>query len=305
MLIQRASDILSSEITPEDVYQNRREFLKTALFAPVAAMQGFNTTEKVTPYEYATTYNNYYEFGTDRGDPSKNSGKFQTKPWTVTVEGMVKKPARYDLDDLLKGLAPEDRTYRMRCVERWSMVIPWRGFPLAALVKKLEPLPSAKYVEFKAVLAPDQMPGQRSRRLGGGLDWPYVEGLRLDEAMNPLTLIALGIYGKPLPNPNGAPLRLVTPWKYGFKGIKAIVAIRFVENQPVSSWMKSWPEAYGFYANINPSVEHPRWSQDREQRIGEAGNPFLGQGLRRTLMFNGYTEQVGQMYAGMDLRKNY
>jgi methionine sulfoxide reductase catalytic subunit len=306
MLIQRAVDILSSEITPENVYANRREFMKAAVLVPgMAAAQNFNTSEKVTPFEFATTYNNYYEFGADRSDPSHNSGNFRTKPWTVSVEGLVKKPARYDLDDLIKGLTLEDRTYRMRCVERWSMVIPWLGFPLAALVKKLEPLPSAKYVEFKTVLAPDQMPGQRSRRLGGGLDWPYVEGLRLDEATNPLTLIALGIYGKPLPPQNGAPLRLVTPWKYGFKGIKAIVAIRFVENQPISSWMKAAPEAYGFYANVNPSVEHPRWSQDREQRIGEAGNPFFGQGIRRTLMFNGYTEQVGQMYAGMDLRKNY
>ncbi len=306
MLIQRATDILSSEITPERVYRSRREFMKMAFLAPgIAAFQSFNTTEKVTPYEKATTYNNYYEFGIDRSDPSTNSGKFRTKPWTVSVEGLVKKPARYDLDDLIKGLTQEDRTYRMRCVERWSMVIPWRGIPLAALIKKLEPMPSAKYVEFKAVLAPDQMPGQRSRLFGGGLDWPYVEGLRLDEAMHPLTLIALGIYGKPLPNQNGAPLRLVTPWKYGFKGIKAIVAIRFVENQPVSSWMKSWSQAYGFYANVNPSVDHPRWSQSREQRIGEPGNPFLGQATRPTLMFNGYAEQVGQMYAGMDLRKNY
>src|SRR5262245_48154401 len=184
MLIQRAADILSSEITPEGVYQNRREFMKTALLAPAAAVQSFYTTEKITPYEYATTYNNYYEFGTDRADPSKNSGKFQARPWTVTVEGMVKKPARYDLDDLLRGLTPEDRTYRMRCVERWSMVIPWRGIPLASLIRKLEPLPSAKYLEFKAILARDQMPGQRSRLFG--LDWPYVEGLRLDEAMNPL-----------------------------------------------------------------------------------------------------------------------
>jgi methionine sulfoxide reductase catalytic subunit len=187
-------------------------------------------------------------------------------------------------------------------------VIPWRGIPLAALIRKLDPLPSAGYVEFKAVLAKDQMPGQRSRALGGGLDWPYTEGLRLDEAMNSLTLLATGIYGKPLPNQNGAPLRLVTPWKYGFKGIKAITAIRFVDKQPVTSWMKAWPEAYGFFANVNPSVDHPRWSQAREERIGEAGNglsSLLGQGIHSTLMFNGYGEQVAQMYAGMDLRKNY
>jgi len=306
MLIQRAADILSSEITPERVYRNRREFMKMMMLVPgIAAAQSFNTTERVTPYENATTYNNYYEFGTDRGDPSRNSGKFRPKPWTVSVEGLVRKPARYDFDDLIKGLSVEDRTYRMRCVERWSMVIPWRGIPLAALVKKLEPLPSANYVEFKTILAPDQMPGQRSRFFGGGLDWPYVEGLRLDEAMHPLTLMAVGMYGKPLPNQNGAPLRLVVPWKYGFKGIKSIVSIRFIEKQPVSSWMKSWPQAYGFYANVNPSVEHPRWSQSREQRIGESGNPFLGQATRPTLMFNGYAEQVAQLYAGIDLRKNY
>ncbi len=306
MLIQRAADIPSSEITPERAYQNRRQFIKAALMAPgIAAIQTSMPSDNVTPYQFASTYNNYYEFGTDRSDPSKNSAQFRTRPWTVSVEGLVKKPTHYDLDSLLKGVTPEDRTYRMRCVERWSMVIPWRGIPLAALIRKLEPLPSARYVEFKAVLAKDQMPGQRSRLFGGGLDWPYVEGLRLDEAMHPLTLLVSGIYGKPLPNQNGAPLRLVTPWKYGFKGIKAIVAIRFLENQPVSSWMKSWPQAYGFYANVNPSVEHPRWSQAREQRIGEPGNPFFGQGTRATLMFNGYADQVAQMYAGMDLRKNY
>jgi sulfoxide reductase catalytic subunit YedY len=309
MLIRRASDILSSEITPERVYRNRRAFLRVALFAPLAGTtQAASGTDKVTPFEYATTYNNYYEFGTDRSDPSKQAGGFQVKPWTVSVEGLVKKPARYDLDDLLRGLALEDRVYRMRCVERWSMVIPWRGVPLAALMRKLDPMPSARYVEFKTILARDQMPGQRSRLFGGGLDWPYVEGLRLDEAMNPLTLLANGIYGKPLPNQNGAPLRLVTPWKYGFKGIKAIVAIRFEDKQPVSSWMKAWPQAYGFYANVNPSVDHPRWSQAREERIGETGSALsslLGQGIRSTLMFNGYGEQVAQMYAGMDLRKNY
>src|SRR5215467_1973605 len=308
MLIQRPSDILSSEITPERTYLNRREFMKAALFAPLAgAIQTTGSTDKVTPYEYATTYNNYYEFGSDRSDPSKHSGKFQVKPWSVSVEGLVKKPARYDLDDLLKGLSVEDRVYRMRCVERWSMVIPWRGISLAALIRKLDPMPSARYVEFKSILAKDHMPGQQSRVLGGGLDWPYTEGLRIDEATNSLTLLATGIYGKPLPNQNGAPLRLVTPWKYGFKGIKAITAIRFVDKQPVTSWMKAWPEAYGFFANVNPSVDHPRWSQAREERIGEAGNALsslLGQGIHKTLMFNGYGEQVAQMYAGMDLQKN-
>lgn len=238
-------------------------------------------------------------------DASKNSGKFKTRPWTVSVEGLVKKPAIYDLDDLIKGLTIEDRIYRMRCVERWSMVIPWRGFPLSALIKRLEPAPSAKYVEFKTILAKDQMPGQRDRFLGGGLNWPYREGLRMDEAMNPLSLIATGIYGRPLPNQNGAPLRLVAPWKYGFKSIKAIVTIRFTEKQPISSWMESWPEAYGFYANVNPAVDHPRWSQAREQRIGESRNIFFGEATRPTLMFNGYAEQVAHMYAGMDLRRNY
>src|SRR4029450_1467542 len=217
-------------------------------------------------------------------------------PWTVSVEGLTRKPARYDLDDLIRGLAIEDRVYRLRCVGRWSMVIPWRGFPLAALIQRLEPLPSARYVEFKTIVAKDQMPGQRDRFFGGGLNWPYTEGLRMYHAIHPLMLIATGIYGKPLPNQNGAPLRLVVPWKYGFKGIKAIVSIRFVEKPPVSSWMEPAPQAYGFYANVNPSVEHPRWSQAREQRIGETGNIFLGGGTRPTLMFNGYAEQVAQMY---------
>ena len=313
MLIQRASDILSSEITSENVYQNRRRFIKDASASlAVAALPSiqskpgpYDTTEKTTPYEYAANYNNYYEFGTDKADPSRNAGNFKAKPWKVSVEGLVKRAANYDLDDLIKGLTMEDRVYRMRCVERWSMVVPWRGFPLAELIKRLEPEPSARYIEFKTILARDQMPGQRSRFLGGGLNWPYTEGLRMDEAMHSLTLIAMGIYGKALPNQNGAPMRLVTPWKYGFKGLKAIVAIRFVEKQPVSSWMESWPQAYGFYANVNPSVDHPRWSQAREQRIGESRTPFFGDSTRPTLMFNGYAAQVAQMYAGMDLRKNY
>ena len=311
MLIQRAADILSSEITSENVYRNRREFIKAAslLLIPAVAPQTkpgpYDTNEKVTPYEAITTYNNYYEFGSDKSDPAKNATNFKSRPWTVSVEGLVKKPASYDLDDLIKGLTLEDRIYRMRCVEAWSMVIPWRGFPLAELVKRLEPLPSAKFVEFRTIVAKDQMPGQRNRFLGGGLNWPYVEGLRMDEATHPLTLIATGIYGKPLPNQNGAPWRLVVPWKYGFKGIKAIVSIRFVEKQPVSSWMEQWPEAYGFYANVNPSVDHPRWSQSREQRLGESKSILSGGTARRTLMFNGYADQVAQMYVGMDLRKNY
>jgi sulfoxide reductase catalytic subunit YedY len=327
MLIKRVSDIPSSEITSENLYRGRREFIKaaaamvattaattivsgcvtsSAVSEPVQSKLGpYDTTESVTPYQYATTYNNYYEFGIDKDDPSKNAGTFKTKPWTVSVEGLVKKPAIYDLDDLIQGLALEDRIYRMRCVEGWSMVIPWRGFPLAALIRRLEPTASAKYIEFKTILAKDQMPGQRPGLTSSGLNWPYTEGLRMDEAMNPLTLIVLGIYGKPLPNQNGAPLRLVMPWKYGFKGIKAIVKIRFVEKRPISSWMEAWPQAYGFFANVNPTVDHPRHSQAREQRIGDSRIPFFGQGIRPTLMFNGYADQVAQMYAGMDLRKNY
>ena len=311
MLIQHAADILSSEITSETVYRNRREFMKAAslLVIPAVAPQTkpgpYDTNEKVTPYEAITTYNNYYEFGSDKSDPAKNSMNFKSRPWTVSVEGLVKKPATYELDDLIKGLTLEDRIYRMRCVEAWSMVIPWRGFPLAELMKRLEPLPSARFVEFRTVVAKDQMPGQRNRFLGGGLNWPYVEGLRMDEATHPLTLIATGIYGKPLPNQNGAPWRLVVPWKYGFKGIKAIVSIRFVEKQPVSSWMEQWPQAYGFYANVNPSVDHLRWSQSSEQRLGESRNILSGGAPRRTLMFNGYADQVAHMYAGTDLSKNY
>lgn len=312
MLIKPASDIPSSEITPESVYLNRRQFIKamSAAVATTAAAQSargpYDTTERVTPWEYATTYNNYYEFGTGKDEPAKYAGNFKTKPWTVAVEGLVKKPAVYNLDDLIKGLTTEDRIYRMRCVEGWSMVIPWRGFPLANLINRLEPLPSARYVEFKTILAPDQMRGQQNPSLlGGDLNWPYVEGLRLDEARNPLTLIATGIYGRPLPNQNGAPLRLVTPWKYGFKGIKAIVKIRFTEKQPTSSWMEAWPKAYGFYANVNPTVDHPYHSQAREERLGEPRSLFSGDAKRATLMFNGYAAQVASMYSGMDLRKNY
>jgi sulfoxide reductase catalytic subunit YedY len=321
MWIRRASDIPSSEITSESVYRNRREFIKAAgllATASVAALSGrpmlleaaqkgpYDTTETVTPLAYATSYNNYYEFGTSKDDPAIHAVNFKSKPWKVSVEGLVKKPAAYDLDDLFKGFTLEDRIYRMRCVEGWSMVIPWRGFPLASLIKGLEPAPSARYVEFVSILAPDQMRGQQSSRLGGGLIWPYVEGLRLDESMNPLTLMATGIYGKALPNQNGAPWRLVVPWKYGFKGAKAIVKIRFVEKQPVTSWMTAWPKAYGFYSNVNPEVDHPNHSQAHERRLGEPWNPFRGDNSSRpTLMFNGYADQVASMYAGMDLRRNY
>jgi methionine sulfoxide reductase catalytic subunit len=321
MLIQRASDIPSSEITSEN-----RTFIKrsTAVLGAIATAvlmprrvtsaafalrqnkpKGpFDTDENQNSYEDITTYNNYYEFGTDKADPYRNAKNFKTKPWTVSVEGMVKKPAIYSFDDLLKGLAMEDRIYRLRCVEGWSMVIPWMGFPLAELIKRFEPTPTAKYIEFKTIYAPGQMPGQRSSLFGGGLRWPYTEGLRMDEAMNPLAFIAVGVYGKPLLNQNGAPLRLVTPWKYGFKGIKAIVTMRFVDKQPLTSWMQAWPQAYGFYANVNPTVDHPRHSQAREQRLGSR-NVFFGDGTRPTLMFNGYGDQVWHLYAGTDLRKNY
>jgi len=266
--------------------------------APEPQAKGkYDTTEKLTPFEDVTMFNNYYEFGTGKDDPGKRAGGFKTKPWTVMVDGLVKKPkTAYNLEDLLKGLTVQDRIYRMRCVEAWSMVIPWQGIPLADLIKKLEPLPSAKYVEFKTLVDKNQYPGQRG--FLQALDWPYVEGLRMDEATNPLTLFATGLYGKPLPNQNGAPLRLVTPWKYGFKGIKAIVSINFTDKQPVNSWQRQAANEYGFYANVNPNVDHPRWSQAREQRIGE----FF---KRQTLMFNGYTEQVASMYSGMDLKKNY
>jgi sulfoxide reductase catalytic subunit YedY len=313
MLIQRASDIASSEITSETLYHNRREFIKTAssilgltavgsiipavpaLAAPQAKGK-YDTTEKPTPFEDVTTYNNYYEFGTGKDDPARRSKNFRPKPWTVKVEGMCKKPATYNFDDLVKGLTTEDRIYRMRCVEAWSMVIPWAGFPLRSLIDKLEPLPSAKYVEFKTLVDPGQFPEQ-GRSFLKVLDWPYIEGLRMDEATHPLAFIATGLYGKPLPNQNGAPLRLVTPWKYGFKGIKAINSIRFTDKQPVNTWQVQAPQEYGFFANVNPNVDHPRWSQARERRIGE----FF---KRPTLMFNGY-EQVAELYSGMDLRRYY
>lgn len=319
MLIKRAVDISSSEITSENLYHNRRDFIKTASAIMGVAAAGtiasacapgvvgaagepvakgkYDTDEKLTPLQDVTNFNNYYEFGTGKDDPARNSKNFKPRPWSVKVDGMVKKPATYDLDDLLKGLTAEDRIYRMRCVEAWSMVIPWQGVPLADVIKKLEPLPSAKYVEFRTLVDGNQFPEQR-RSIFKVLDWPYIEGLRMDEATNPLTLFATGLYGKPLPNQNGAPLRLVTPWKYGFKGIKAIVNIRFVDKQPVNTWQQQAANEYGFYANVNPNVDHPRWSQSREQRIGE----FF---KRPTLMFNGYSEQVAAMYSGMDLKKNY
>ena len=315
MLIRRPDDIASSEITPESVYLDRRRFLRlgaagaaAAVFpAALAACGGESNAselpageiapppqEKLTPWEHITTYNNFYEFGTDKGDPAKHAGRMQVRPWSVVIDGLVKQPARYAFEDLVKPQRLEDRVYRLRCVEAWSMVIPWRGFPLADLIRRVEPQAGAKYVAFQTLHDPEQMPGQRV----GILDWPYVEGLRLDEAMHPLTLLVTGLYGKDLPNQNGAPLRLVVPWKYGFKSIKSIVRISFVEKQPPTTWELSNPREYGFYSNVNPDVDHPRWSQKKERRIGEIRR-------RDTLMFNGYGDQVARLYAGMDLQKNY
>jgi sulfoxide reductase catalytic subunit YedY len=302
--------ILPSEITPPDIYRERRRFMQgmSALAAGAAlGNQGeahagvklggvrpsaYTPGEDKTPYKDVTTYNNFYEFGTDKSDPAANAGSLRIRPWTVAVEGEVRKPRTWDIDALLKLAPLEERVYRLRCVEGWSMVIPWIGFPLAELLRRAEPTGRAKYVEFVTLNDPAQMPGQRSRVL----DWPYVEGLRLDEAMHPLTLMAVGLYGEVLPNQNGAPIRLVVPWKYGFKSAKSIVKIRLLEKQPVSSWMRANPEEYGFYSNVNPQVDHPRWSQAKERRIGE----FF---KRDTLMFNGYASQVAQLYRGMDLRK--
>ncbi len=324
MMIRRPADIASSEIPPREVYRERRRFLQAAAglgliagaglatgIAQAAVVQPqvrhkigpmvkgpYGTDEKLTPYEDVTTYNNFYEFGTDKSDPSRNAGTLRTKPWTVSIEGEVKKPKRIALDDLLKLAPLEERIYRMRCVEGWSMVIPWVGFPLARLIDWAEPNGNAKYVQFVSLADPEQMPGVRVPVL----DWPYTEGLRLDEARHPLTILAAGLYGEALLDQNGAPLRLVVPWKYGFKGIKSIVALRFTDKMPVSSWMRANSREYGFYSNVNPEVDHPRWSQATERRIGEGG---LFNRRRKTLMFNGYAEQVGHLYTGMDLRKYF
>jgi methionine sulfoxide reductase catalytic subunit len=315
MLIRRAPDLRSSEITDERLYLKRREFLKTAAVPALAAMAGLPALDRAasaqdalpnvrksgyvineawTPWDDVTTYNNFYEFGTDKDAPADNARGFRPRPWKVKIDGLVNKPGDYDLDDLLKPHALEERVYRLRCVEAWSMVIPWVGFPLGDLVRRVEPAGGATFVEFTTLYDPKQMPGQRVPVLS----WPYVEGLRLDEAMHPLTLLAVGVYGKTLPNQNGAPLRLVVPWKYGFKSIKSIVRIRFVDRQPASSWQKSAPQEYGFYSNVNPSVDHPRWTQAKERRIGE----FF---KRNTMMFNGYADQVAGLYSGMDLKRNY
>ncbi|MFO7694386.1 MAG: protein-methionine-sulfoxide reductase catalytic subunit MsrP [Vicinamibacterales bacterium] len=315
MLIKPAPDIRSSEMTDERVYLRRREFMKVAAVPAVAAFAGIapaaafasgqatlpnvrkgvvTLNEALTPWDDVTTYNNFYEFGMDKGDPVRNAKTLRTKPWTVKIDGLVNKPGEYHFEDLVAPHALEERIYRLRCVEAWSMVIPWVGFPLKDLIARVEPQGAARFVEFATLHDPRQMPGQRL----DVLEWPYVEGLRLDEAMHPLTILATGLYGKTLPNQNGAPLRLVVPWKYGFKSIKSIVRIRFTAKQPVSSWQASAAQEYGFYANVNPGVDHPRWSQARERRIGE----FF---KRQTLMFNGYAGQVAGLYAGMDLKKFY
>ncbi|MES2189304.1 MAG: protein-methionine-sulfoxide reductase catalytic subunit MsrP [Pseudomonadota bacterium] len=317
---------VSSEITPQGVYQGRRDMIRlmatgaagvaaagwagrqamaqtvikpgklAALPGAKSAVAGAVTMEKVTDYKDVTTYNNFYEFGTDKADPAKNAGTLVSKPWSVTIEGLVKQPKTFTLEDLIKLSPQEERIYRLRCVEGWSMVIPWVGYSLSELIKRVEPLGSAKYVEFITQADPKTMPFVGSRVL----EWPYVEALRMDEAMHPLALLTFGMYGEVLPNQSGAPVRMVLPWKYGFKSGKSIVKIRFTDKEPRTAWNKAAAQEYGFYSNVNPNVDHPRWSQATERRIGEDG---LFAKKRKTLMFNGYEAQVGQLYAGMDLKK--
>ncbi|AGA34072.1 Putative sulfite oxidase subunit YedY [Thioalkalivibrio nitratireducens DSM 14787] len=311
MLIRtrRRSEANPSEITPREVYQRRRDFLRGGLALGAglvlpAAGQGsaaleytpgsFSTDEKPTPYEDVTTYNNFFELGTGKADPARNAHLLTTEPWTVVVDGACSNPGRYALEDFLRPWELEERIYRLRCVEGWSMVIPWVGFELNRVLRKAEPDGSARYVAFESVLDPDNLPGQRRPVL----EWPYTEGLRLDEAKHPLTLLAVGLYGDALPNQNGAPLRLVVPWKYGFKSIKSIVRIRFTEVEPTTAWNLAQPNEYGFYSNVNPDVPHPRWSQRTERRIGELRR-------RRTLMFNGYGDEVAHLYEGMDLKRYF
>ena len=319
MLIKKPDAIPSSEITPQSTYLNRRIFLTGAAIASAAAVTGvafrdlaapsltaqanakidglqkspFSTTEKETPYKDVTNYNNFYEFSTDKYEPAGLAKNFKTRPWTVTIDGDVKKKQVLDVDAIIKMAAPEERIYRHRCVEGWSIVVPWVGFSLSELIKRADPLPKAKYVEFTTLYDPKQMPGQRT----SVLQWPYVEGLRMDEAMHPLALLCFGMYGEVLPNQDGAPLRIVIPWKYGFKSAKSIVRIRFTSDQPMNTWQRAASNEYGFYSNVNPNVDHPRWSQAKERRLGE----FF---KRPTLMFNGY-DQVASLYAGMDLKKNF
>jgi methionine sulfoxide reductase catalytic subunit len=319
MLIRKPADIRPSEITPELLYRNRRRFMQSAAaMLAVAAVPGcteavapekaeavplgplaksrYSTGEALNSFKDITSYVNFYEFGTDKYSPVRLAQNLRIRPWTVRVEGEVKRARTYDVDELTKLAPLEERIYRLRCVEAWSMVVPWVGYSLAELIKRVEPTANAKFVEFVTLHDPDQMPGQRA--IFGSLDWPYVEGLRMDEAMHPLAILGFGLYGQVLPKQNGAPVRIVVPWKYGFKSAKSIVAIRFVEKEPVNSWQKSARHEYGFYSNVNPTVDHPRWSQATERRIGELFK-------RKTEMFNGYGAEVAQLYAGMDLRKFY
>ena len=324
MLIKKSPDIRESEVTPRSWYVRRREFLQVAGSTAVAVATGaagplFDgtatalaqnpaaqklenlkksplsiTDEKLNSYRDVTTYNNFYEFGLDKGDPARYAGSLKPRPWSVVVEGQCGKPGTYNIEDIMKWFPLEERIYRMRCVEAWSMVIPWVGFPMADFVKRFEPTSKAKFVKMTTLVDPKQMPGQTEP----ALPWPYVEGLRMDEAMHPLTIMAVGLYGEVLPNQNGAPIRLVVPWKYGFKGVKSIVRVTFEESQPMNTWQRMQASEYGFFANVNPAVDHPRWSQATERRIGE----FF---KRKTLPFNGYADQVASLYAGMDLRKFY
>ena len=321
MLIKRPTDLKYSDITPKEVYLNRRKFLAGAAVAGGAMLAGrgiwnlispslsasaattqltglarspFSTTEKQNTFNQVTTYNNFYEFGSDKGDPSKNAGNFRTSPWSVSVEGEVAKPRTFTMDELMKLAPLEERIYRHRCVETWSIVVPWIGYSFNVLAKLVQPTPNAKYVAFQTFYDPKQMPWAR----GTGIDFPYIEGLRLDEAMHPLTLLCVGMYGQTLPNQDGAPVRMVIPWKYGFKSIKSLVKIRFVKNEPPTAWNNAARDEYGFYSNVNPNKDHPRWSQAKERRLGELF-------MRPTLMFNGYGDQVASLYQGMDLIKNF
>ena len=325
MLIKRPDDVQPSEITPRSVFRNRRRFMRDTAGAAAAMLggslallgshrvtalaadpdargpkiegiveSGYRTDEELTPYSDITSYNNFYEFGTDKRDPARHADKFTPLPWKVKVLGECEKPGTYDYEDVVKPHQLEERIYRLRCVEAWSMVIPWVGIPLADVLARFAPTSKAKYVAFRTVFRPEEMRGQYRPIL----DWPYVEGLRIDEAMHPLTLLAVGLYGEVLPNQNGAPIRLVVPWKYGFKSIKSIDTIEFTQDQPPTSWNLAAPREYGFYSNVNPDVSHPRWSQRRERRIGELFK-------RETLMFNGYADEVADLYAGMNLKKHY
>lgn len=314
--VSKSSDVKESQVTDESLYRDRRRFLQasaslTAMsLAPSLSMwpvigsasidfnkigkSDFSIDEETTPYDAVISYNNFYELGLDKGDPKRNAQHLKVKPWSVKVEGECEKPGEYNLEDFISPGKVEERIYRLRCVEAWSMVIPWVGVELGPILKRFQPTSKAKFVQFKTILDPDNLPGQKRPVL----EWPYREGLRIDEAMHPLALLAVGLYGKEMPNQNGAPLRLVMPWKYGFKSIKSIVSIEFTEEQPATSWNIAGPKEYGFYSNVNPEVDHPRWSQKRERRIGE----FL---KRETLPFNGYADEVASMYAGMDLKKNF